>query len=374
MHTRNILAIARKDALDIILNKTTLFFLFTPILVAVLFAIIGSLLSSKNSSTSLLIYNPGHSGIEQYVSATFKGVPIVHAATAEDVASAFGPQGSHKNISYEFGLVVPSDFDSSVRAGNHPQVHLYVNQNNIDINGSQLLVYTFSDYARGLTNPRAPISVSITSINPPVVSDPIQDYTRRYAMGALVYSLTIGISFVPGLLVEEKEKKTIRMLMVSPASWGDIVAAKLLVGLAYQLIVSAAVLVIVGGFVGQVPLVLFFTLLGSCFGLVMGLFFGSLLQTNGTVGTFVGLVSIAYTLPVLILGPLYSVLQDTPFAQAVKVLPPYYIADGILKAMLNQATWGNILLDIVLVVGCTALLFLASIWSLRRQSAVAGAI
>jgi ABC-2 type transport system permease protein len=103
MHTRTILAIARKDALDIILNKTTLFFLFTPIFLAVLFSIIGSLLSSKNSSTSLLIYNPGHSGIEQYVSAAFKGVPIVHAATAEDVVSAFGPQGSHKNISYEFG-------------------------------------------------------------------------------------------------------------------------------------------------------------------------------------------------------------------------------------------------------------------------------
>src|ERR1700694_5142970 len=147
MHTRNILAIARKDALDIILNKTTLFFLFTPIFLAVLFAIIGSLLSSKNSSASLLIYNPGHSGIEQYVSAAFKGVPIVHAATAEDVASAFGPQGSHKNISYEFGLVVPANFDSSVRAGNHPQVQMYVNQNNIDISGSQLLVYTFSDYA-----------------------------------------------------------------------------------------------------------------------------------------------------------------------------------------------------------------------------------
>jgi ABC-2 type transport system permease protein len=193
-------------------------------------------------------------------------------------------------------------------------------------------------------------------------------------MSALLYSLTIGISFVPGLLVEEKEKKTIRMLMVSPASWGDIVAAKLLVGLAYQLIVSAAVMVIVGGFVGQVPLVLFFTLLGSCFGLVMGLFFGSLLQTNGTVGTFVGLVGIAYTLPLLVLGPLYIVLQDTAFAQAIKVLPPYYIADGILKAMLNQATWDNILLDIVLILGCTVLLFLASIWSLRRQSAVAGAI
>ncbi len=374
MHIRNILAIARKDALDILLNKTTLFFLFTPVFLAVLFAVIGGLLTSKNASTSLLIYNPGNSGIEQYVGKAFKGVPIVHATSAEDVTTAFGPEGSHKNTSYMFGLIVPANFDSSVRTGSHPQVQLYVNQNNLDSNGTQLLVHTLSDYARALTNPQSPINVNITSINPPVVNNYVQDYTRRYAMAGLLYSLTIGISFVPGLLVEEKEKKTIRMLMVSPASWGDIIAAKLLVGLVYQLIVSAVVLVIVGGFVGQVPLVLFFTLLGSCFGLVMGLFFGSLLQTNGTVGTFVGLVGIAYTLPSLVLGPLYIVLQDTPFAQVIKVLPPYYIADGILKAMLNQATPDNILLDISLILGCTVLLFLASIWALRRQSAIAGAI
>jgi ABC-2 type transport system permease protein len=374
MHVRTILAIARKDALDILLNKTTSFFLLMPILLAVIFVIIGGLLASKDASTSLLIYNPGNSGLEQYVRAEFKGVPVTHAASAADIAAAFGPAGGHKNTSYALGLALPADFDSSARARGHPHVELYINQTDWPANEDQILVRTLSDYARGLDRPQEPLSVSVTGINPPVLVNYVQDYARRYAMAALLYSLTIGVAFVAGLLVEEKEKKTIRMLMVSPASWGDIVTAKLLVGLVYQLIVAAIVLLIGGGLVGQIALVLLFTLLGSCFGLVLGLFAGSLLQTNGTVGTFVGIISLVYTLPSLVLGPLYPVVQGSLFEQSIRILPTYYIADGLLKALQGQASWGNTALDGALVAGCAFLLSCASIWSLRRQAAVAGAL
>ncbi len=375
MHTRNILAIARKDALDILLNKTTLYFLLTPILLAVLFAIISGLLTNKVSASSLLIYNPGHSGVEQFMSSVVAtSGPITHANSAEDVAAAFGAQGSHKNTPYVLGLVIPPDFDTSLRAGNHPHITLYLNGDYLGDNDQQLLEHAISDYARTMTNPQSPLSFSVTSINPPAASNFAQDYSRRYAMAGLLYSLTIGIAFVPGLLVEEKEKKTMRMLMVSPASWGDIVMGKLLVGLGYQLLISLIVLLIQGGFVGQVPLVLLFTLIGAAFGLVLGLLFGSICKTNGNVGVFVGIVGLAYTLPSLVLGPLYAIVQGSPFEQAIKVLPTYYMADGILKAMMNQATLENVLLDIVILIGGTVVLFFAAIWTLNRQSAVVGAI
>lgn len=374
MHTRNILAIARKDALDILLNKTTLFFLLSPIIIAALFALIGGLLANKNASTDLLIYNPGHSSVERFVGNVLTTIPITHAHSAVEVASTFGPQGSHNNISYILGLVVPSNFDESLRVGGHPQLQLYINDTYLSDNYEQLLRHTLSDYARGITNPQTPLSFAVTAVNQPTTSNFVLDYTQRYAMAGLLYSLTIGIAFVPGLMVEEKEKKTMRMLMVSPASWSDVVLGKLLVALVYQLLISAVVMAILGGFVGQILVLLFFVLLSSCFGLVLGLLFGSICQTNGTVGTFVGLVSFAYTLPSLVLGPLFIVLQDTPFAQAIKILPTYYMADGFLKALQNQATLQNTLLDIIVLAGGTAILFFVAIWSLHRQAAVVGAL
>lgn len=375
MHLRNINAIARKDALDILLNKTTLSFLLTPIFLAILYAIIGGLLASHASSAGLLIYNPGHSEVEQFIGSVIPASgPVTHANSAEDVATAFGPQGSHKNVPYVLGVVIPVNFDSSVHAGNHPQLQLYLNGDYLGSNDQQLVEHAISDYVRNITNPETPVTFAVTSVNPPVVNNYVQDYTSRYAMAGLLYSLTIGIAFVPYLLVEEKEKKTMRMLMVSPACWSDIVLGKLLVGLAYQLVISFFVLLIQGGFIGQVPLVLLFLLLGSSFGLVMGLFFGSICQTNGNVGVFVGVVSLAYTLPALVLGPLYIILQGSPLEQATKVLPTYYMADGMLKAMQNQASPDDLLLDIVILAGCTVILFCAAIWALRRQSAAPGAI
>ena len=201
------------------------------------------------------------------------GTPIVHAHSSDEVASAFGPQGSHNNTPYILGLVVPPNFDESLRAGSHPQLILYINASAWSVSDQQLLEHALSDYARSVTSPQPPISFALTTINLPTTSNFVQDYTQRYAMAGLLYSLTIGISFVPGLLVEEKEKKTLRMLMVSPASWGDVVLGKLLVALVYQLLVSAVVLAILGGFSGQIPALLFFVLLSSCFGLVLGLLF-----------------------------------------------------------------------------------------------------
>ncbi|MBA2393233.1 MAG: ABC transporter permease [Ktedonobacteraceae bacterium] len=374
MQARNIIAIARKDALDMLLNKTTLFFLLAPIMLAVLFAVINGLVANKNASTDILIYNPDNSGVEQFVGKVMVEFPIVHASSALEVANTFGWQGSRPNISYILGVVIPAHFESGVRMGAHPQIQLYVNDTYLGDNSEKLLEHAISDYTRGLTSPQTPLSFAVTTVNLPMTSNYALDYAQRYAMAGLLYSLTIGIAFVPGMLIEEKEKKTLRMLMVSPASWGDIVLSKLLVALVYQILISAAVLIIQGGLIGQVPLLLLFTLLSACFGLMLGLLFGCLCQTNGTLGTFVGLISLAYTLPALVLGPLNAIVQGSPLEQVMKVLPTYYMADSFLKAMQNQASLQNTFLDGAILLGSTVLLFFLAIWALRRQSAVAGAI
>jgi uncharacterized membrane protein required for colicin V production len=69
------------------------------------------------------------------------------------------------------------------------------------------------------------------------------------------------------------------MLMVTPASFEDILAGKLLVVLVYQLVLTGVVLVILGAFTGQIALVLLYALLGSCFSLALGLLLGAVFNT-----------------------------------------------------------------------------------------------
>lgn len=371
MHPRSILAIARKDALDILLNKTTLSLLLTPIVLALLFLLIGNLLGGH--STNALIYDPGKSNVEQVLKSAYSDLKITYANSPGDVAAAFGPNGSHKTTSYTLGLVVPADFDTSLRSGGHPRLSFYLDGSQVNNQQSQLLLSALTDYSRNVANPQPPATITLATVNPPS-QNVLQNINQFYAATVLMGSLLVGTSLVPGMLAEEKEKRTLRMLMVSPASYSDVVAGKLVVGLAYQLLLAALVLAINGGYTGQIPLVLLFTLLGSFFSVTLGLLLGSFFQTTSSAGAAAGMLSMIYIIPIFFVGTFAQLLGSNPFTTIVKVLPPYYIADSIINALTNSSTTASVTLDACVILGCIVLLFLVATWLLRRQAAVVSII
>ena len=89
MHPRSILAIARKDAIDILLNKATITVLITPIAVSLFFLLISKLIGAH--TTNILVYNPAQSPVVQVVSKAFTQVHITEAGSPAEVTEAFGP-------------------------------------------------------------------------------------------------------------------------------------------------------------------------------------------------------------------------------------------------------------------------------------------
>jgi ABC-type Na+ efflux pump permease subunit len=75
MHPRAIWAIARKDALDLIRNRSTLGGLLFPLILSFVWLIISRAVG--RSTTDILVYNPGDSNVVQVV-----------------VTAAFGPAGA----------------------------------------------------------------------------------------------------------------------------------------------------------------------------------------------------------------------------------------------------------------------------------------
>jgi len=372
MHLRNILAIARKDALDILLNKSTLAGLLTPIFLALVFLLITVLVG--NHTTEILVYNPGNSGVVSMVSNAFSDSQVIQANSPADVAAQFGANDTHKSSSYAIGMVIPAGFESSLRAGQRPQLSLYINGDDVGTQQSLLVQTAITSYSRTVASPRPPLILAAATINPPSDTKIGFDLGRIYAVASLMVSFITGLVLMPNLLIEEKEKKTLRMLMVTPASFSDVILGKLLVVLVYQLILSGIVLAIQGGYTGDIPLVLLYTLLGACFGLALGLLFGSVFQTTTAAGGVSGVVSFIYFLPVLFVGQLGQLLGGGPFVQAIKALPTYYMADGISNAMTSQGTFANALLDISVTLGSIVVLLAIATWALRRQAAVVAAI
>jgi len=373
MHIRSIFAIARKDALDLLLNKTTLVLLLTPIFLAVFFVVIAALLGSH--TTNVLIYNPGKSNVEQVVDQAFSDSMTTYVNSPDKVASAFGPNGSHKNVSYAMGLVVPDGFDASLISGGHPKISLFFDGSQINDQQQQLLLGAINAYTRGIASPQPPATISAVTVNPPAPANAFKDIEQVYAIGALLASLMIGTSLVPGLLAEEKEKKTLRMLMVSPASFTDVILAKLLVGFVYQCLLALVALAITGGFnATQIPLVLLFVLLGSCLSVGVGLLIGGIVNTTSAAGAFSGSLSFLYIVPIFFVGPFAQLLGSNLFTQAIKLLPTYYVGDGMANAVMNSSSLGGVLLDAGVIAITVVILVLLASWVLRRQAAVISAI
>ncbi|HEU5379542.1 MAG TPA: ABC transporter permease [Ktedonobacteraceae bacterium] len=372
MHLRSILAIARKDTIDILLNKSTLVVLTMPIILAVLFLFVSKLIGGH--ATSILVYNPDQSRVVQVVSSAFGSARVIPAASPAEVQAAFASNGAQKDAAYDIGLIIPANFDSALQAGQRPQASLYVNESNVDPHQALLLQSALLNYARAVAHPQEPLQLNMTAINPPATANIGIALGTFYSAAGLLVSFMVGTSLMPGLLIEEKEKKTLRMLMVTPASFTDVVLGKLLIALVYQLLLSGIVLIIQGGLRGQISLVLLYALLGSCFSLALGLLFGGIFSTTSAAGAVGGFVSMIYIVPVLFVGPLSSLFSVSPVTQAIKVLPTYYIAEGAYNAMQSQGSLNSHLLDISIALASTIVLVMLTAWLLRRQASVAAAI
>ncbi len=370
IHLRSIFAIVRKDTLDILFNKATITMLLTPVMLSILFAGLSGLLIGQ--SDKLHIYNPEHSRLGQIISQSFAGSQTVPASSPDQVASAFAGGGG-KNPSYTLGLIILPGFDASLQQGEHPQVTVYFNNNQVTDLERQRVVTLITKYASGKSH-ALPLVIITPTTSIPTTSLYTVDLSTFYLTLALLTSISVGISLVSTLLVEEKEKHTLRLLLVSPATITDVALSKLLVGVVYQFILSIVVLAVLHGFVGNLPLVLLFVLLSTCFGLALSLLAGSIFHTTSGLGGFLGVVSLLFIIPTVFASPLGAYFANAPLIALLHLLPTHYMAAGLLDALQGQSTVGSTLLDIVITVSWTTALLISAILLLHRQTRVTAAV
>jgi len=372
MHSRSIWAIIRKDSLDIVRNKGTLAGLLYPIFMTLIFLLISKLVG--NASTNILIYNPDESNVAKVVTGAFQNIKVSQASTAAEVESAFGPNGSKVKSFYAAGMIIPAGFDDSIRAGTAPQMILFVNQAQVGLSIQTLVQSAIQNYGRAIAVPNPTVNLVTTVVNPKAPANAGVELGQVYSSLVLLLSLIIGTTFVPQLLIEEKEKKTLRMLMITPASFEDVLLGKLIVVLIYQIVLTCIAVGIQGGFSGQVGFMLLFIFLGSCFSLSLGLLFGAIFNSIGAASAIESIVIVIYIVAGIFVGPLGELIGKGPVLIIAKFLPTYYIAEGAYNATQHIGTLSSNLQDIGIILGVTIILFSISAWVLRHQSAVAAII
>ena len=356
MNGRVMSAIAGKDIADAIRNRYILFCLVLPLGLSLLFRVIMPSDEDLASLTVAILDPDGSRLVTQLREA--EHVELIEVTSEEALIDALDEDAAG-------GLSVPSGFDAALEAGGQPELAAYINTR-----GGGFETQAFREFVErqiwSLIDQPEPASVRWSDVAE-LRGEPVREFdldTHLLVMLLLMALAMTGAFAVPMLLVEEKEKNTLEVLLVSPARPADVVMGKALTGALYSVVIAGLLVVLNrGGWSGNVPVTALAITLGLLFTIGAGLLLGSLVRTTMQVNTWASIVMLLLILPGMIPGPEAS----RSLAIVLRLIPSYYLAESLKLALgghtSGAAVWGNLG---VLAAGTVAV-FAVAVWTLRRE-------
>jgi ABC-2 type transport system permease protein len=349
MNPRVVYAIVRKDMIDAIRNRYLLIALLTPLLMALIFRVVLPY-AGRGLGPTLIVHDAGQSALI----SNLRAIPQVKLFTV-NTASELSEELNRRRATA--ALDIPANFDAEVIAGKTPELKVYLiaGKSNIEqIAFKQLLEQQLLALAK------QPLPAKLVWIQPiegarkPAGSD----FSLNQIVPLFLLLMTVGMTgglVVPLLLVEEKERRTLDFLLLSPGSLGDVIAGKALAGLAYVFMIVAVLFALNHSFLSNwLPLVVTISL-GAVLLVSIGLVIGSLFHNTMQVNTWAGFVLLVLLTPSFVFGEPPAALRPI-----IRLIPTYYFVDA-LKLSLAGADfvriWKDSLVNLLL---CGLLLYVAT--------------
>jgi len=351
MNIKTIAILARKDLIDSIRTPRLLIIIITPLVISLAIG----LFFNDNFTLKLTLYSPTPTQLTAAL-REMEFVEILTQDTAEEVQLAI------ENDTAKVGIILPDNFDNALANSEFPQVIFLLADNSTESRAGLSLV---QQTIQLLSPVPSPVTSSIKVLQPDIEQGISLRGNLKMNQFAVVMWLVMGlvsngIMLVPTLVVEEREKKTLDALLISPASYSDVAMSKALVGVIYSMASGSFILFAQGGLTENIMFTLMLLLIGSLALSFLGLLVGSLAENIHTLNSYGSLLIFPLTLPAII-----GILGPNPYIQYLQFLPTYHLVQGIAFAMSGQSE--SILPNfIALVIECFVI-FCAVVWSLKRR-------
>lgn len=259
------------------------------------------------------------------------------------------------------GLVLPPDFDSEVQGEVPLTLEGYVDHWVSDAKKDEI----HSTFEAQLTAQTGrPMRIDL--VNDAVFTHPrgLRPVTTSFLM---VYALVVvGLMIAPNLMIEEKELKTIDALLISPASAGQIVTAKALIGLLYCLLAAGLVLAASAPMVVHWDIALLAAIGGSLFTVSLGLLLGVVLNARQQLIVWSAVLMFPLFVPVIASEFLTDIQAPALVQQVVSLIPTVAVAEATRWALSGQVPWAEIGSGLTVTAACAVLLLAVVAWIVRR--------
>jgi len=348
-------AIAAKDIVGALKNKNALGVLFSCLFIVVLYRML-PIMNARLEPSPVLIYDAGDSPLSIYLENSSAVTAHGGYDNQEDMLQALA-EGDVPAL----GLVIPVGFDQSLEAGNVMPLAGYVAYWLSDPQAEEIRQSVEAEITRLLGRPAA---VELRADRAYV--EPGPDGAGTQAAMALVYSLTmIGISMVPHLMLEEKQSRTLDVLLTSPASEAQVVLAKAVAGLFYCLVAGIVILGINHAFVVHWGLTTLAVTGFSLFVVSLGLWVGIKVETRAQLSVLVWPIFIPLLFPMIIylLGDLFPEI----LTRLIVVIPSATMLTVMGHAFAGSVAWGTCLLALGWILACAGAALAATAWQVRRR-------
>jgi ABC-2 type transport system permease protein len=258
--------------------------------------------------------------------------------------------------SVDIGLVLPAHFDSSVMAGEEVKMTGYIWGESLAKN-RYILGITFANLARDLTGLEAPVEIDAITLG----DEESIPWNDRLLPFIVLMAVFLGGVFLPATtLIEEKEKKTLEALVVTPTSVMDVFMAKGIFGLVLSLFMGIVILVLNQAFGSQPWLLVLILFLGAIMASEVGLICGALIKDITT------LFAVWKTGGILLFGPAIVFMFPQIPQWIGRIFPTFYLLDPIVAISQGGSSWGDIATNVFILIGLDLILIVVLFLTVRR--------
>jgi ABC-2 type transport system permease protein len=332
-----------------------LYALVMPVLIALVTKVI--LMAVFDPSPRLGVVDLGQSEITARARA-MDGIDLTRASSADALRELVEAND------VDAGLVLGDGFDDAVRAGERPELGLYLSGESRATHRIVLAV-TAIDLVRSVEGRPAPVEV-VTEVVGDGPGLPIEDLV---VFGVLLWPLLVCSTLVPGLmLVQEREQRTLEAMLVTPTTMTEVLMGKAALGFVMALVMCVVTLSVFAAW--PVAPASFVVVLAV--GIVLCNQIGLLYGTTARDGK--ALYNMAQTGNMVILAPLLFYFFPSWPQWIAKLFPTWWIIDPLYRVGFRGASLVDVAGDVTISLAIVlALVPLVARLGRRMKARLAGA-
>jgi len=189
---------------------------------------------------------------------------------------------------------------------------------------------------------------------------------RLLPLLVLMGVLLTGMLIPAAALVDEKQRRTLGSLTVTPVTLSEVYASKMILGVVLGVVMSLVVLLINGALGQQFGLLIGVLVAVSFSASVFGALLGSFVED---MNSFMGFMKAT---GILLYAPGFLQLIPQAPQWIARIFPTYYLMSPVLDVTQRGAGLGDIMLDLAILAGLTVLMIVGLSYVLRRQEVKIG--